>query len=302
MRTYNWNEPNPKSRPDYISIWVSHVLRREAEAMILSHLAEFLQGEHQPADNDERLALLGICQSQGLARASARLYADAFAADPALADELNADCLRRATQGSKFIAGDRLDAFNATCRYLAARCAALAGGGLGKDGANLDALQRRHWRKQALAWLEDDLAMWTKTLDGDSPRARSIAKELFIHWQSAPELAGLREPRALDQMSEDERTQCLALWRKVRDVLQGAQARQQVRQAAIPDPIDAPGTGQVIGVDRGVAVSAALGLALPVLLRLFHLEPRVAAGPIALAGADIVTILLYLNLARWLLG
>jgi magnesium transporter len=55
------------------------------------------------------------------------------------------------------------------------------------------------------------------------------------------------------------------------------------------------------GIGGGVAVSAALGLALPVLLRLFHLEPRVAAGPIALAGADIVTILLYLNLARWLL-
>jgi magnesium transporter len=56
------------------------------------------------------------------------------------------------------------------------------------------------------------------------------------------------------------------------------------------------------GIGGGVAVAAALGLALPVLLRLFHLEPRVAAGPIALAGADIVTISLYLNLARWLLG
>jgi Mg/Co/Ni transporter MgtE len=33
-----------------------------------------------------------------------------------------------------------------------------------------------------------------------------------------------------------------------------------------------------------------------------RLEPRVAAGPIALAGADIVTILLYLKLASWLLG
>jgi magnesium transporter len=45
-----------------------------------------------------------------------------------------------------------------------------------------------------------------------------------------------------------------------------------------------------------------LGLALPIVLRLLHLEPRVAAGPIALAGADVLTILLYLNLARWLLA
>jgi len=56
------------------------------------------------------------------------------------------------------------------------------------------------------------------------------------------------------------------------------------------------------GITGGVAGAAVLGLALPILLRLFHLEPRVAAGPIALAGADILTILLYLNLARWLLG
>jgi magnesium transporter len=35
---------------------------------------------------------------------------------------------------------------------------------------------------------------------------------------------------------------------------------------------------------------------------LLHLDPKVAAGPVALAGADIVTILIYLNLARWLLG
>jgi magnesium transporter len=58
----------------------------------------------------------------------------------------------------------------------------------------------------------------------------------------------------------------------------------------------------VSGIAGGVAAAAALGFALPFLLRLLHLEPRVAAGPVALAAADVVTILLYLNLARWLLG
>jgi magnesium transporter len=56
------------------------------------------------------------------------------------------------------------------------------------------------------------------------------------------------------------------------------------------------------GIAGGVAGAAVLGLALPVLLRLLRLEPRVAAGPIALAGADVITLLLYLNLSRWLLG
>jgi magnesium transporter len=55
------------------------------------------------------------------------------------------------------------------------------------------------------------------------------------------------------------------------------------------------------GISGGVATAAVLGTALPFVLRLLRLEPRVAAGPIALAGADVVTILLYLNLARWLL-
>jgi magnesium transporter len=56
------------------------------------------------------------------------------------------------------------------------------------------------------------------------------------------------------------------------------------------------------GIAGGVTLSAALGVAVPMLLRLLRLDPRVAAGPVVLAGADIVTILAYLNLARWLLG
>jgi magnesium transporter len=54
------------------------------------------------------------------------------------------------------------------------------------------------------------------------------------------------------------------------------------------------------GITGGVVGAALLGLTMPVLLRLLHLEPRVAAGPIALAGSDIVTIVLYLTLARLL--
>jgi magnesium transporter len=56
------------------------------------------------------------------------------------------------------------------------------------------------------------------------------------------------------------------------------------------------------GISGGVAGAAVFGLAIPVVLRLLHLEPRVAAGPVALAVADVITILAYFNLARWLLG
>jgi magnesium transporter len=56
------------------------------------------------------------------------------------------------------------------------------------------------------------------------------------------------------------------------------------------------------GISCGVAMSALLGLTLPVVLRLLRLDPKVAAGPIALAGADVATLLAYLAAARWLLS
>jgi magnesium transporter len=55
------------------------------------------------------------------------------------------------------------------------------------------------------------------------------------------------------------------------------------------------------GITGGVAGAAVLGVAVPTLLHLLRLEPRIAAGPVVLAGADVITILLYLNLAHWLL-
>jgi magnesium transporter len=55
------------------------------------------------------------------------------------------------------------------------------------------------------------------------------------------------------------------------------------------------------GIAGGVTGAACLGLAMPHLLRLLRRDPQVAAGPIALAAADMVTLLLYFNLARWLL-
>jgi magnesium transporter len=56
------------------------------------------------------------------------------------------------------------------------------------------------------------------------------------------------------------------------------------------------------GISGGVAGSALLGVTIPVVLRMVKLDPRVAAGPIVLAGADVATMGIYLGLAWWLLG
>ena len=57
----------------------------------------------------------------------------------------------------------------------------------------------------------------------------------------------------------------------------------------------------VCGIAGGMASSAVVGAAMPNLVRLARCDPRVAAGPIALASADVITLLIYCNFARWLL-
>jgi magnesium transporter len=62
------------------------------------------------------------------------------------------------------------------------------------------------------------------------------------------------------------------------------------------------GLSLCLGIAGGVAASAAFGMALPFVLRMLRRDPQVASGPIALAVADMITLLLYFNLGRWLLG
>jgi serine/threonine-protein kinase len=215
---FDWSAAQADSR----DVWICHILRREAEALILPNLPAFLRGEYQPRDHDERLALVGVCQFQGLYHAAARLYADAFADDPNLAEDLASNCRSRATLGDKQPAG-RVEELATQCRYPAARCAALAGCGLGEDGAKLSKAERTRWRQQASDWLRADLAVWTRTLDSSSPAARVLVRKLLGHWQADPDLAGLREPRELRQWSADERKECLTLWAQVQTVVRRAQ-------------------------------------------------------------------------------
>jgi magnesium transporter len=54
------------------------------------------------------------------------------------------------------------------------------------------------------------------------------------------------------------------------------------------------------GIAAGVTGAAALGAAVPSLLRRLKLDPRVAGGPVVLALTDVITLTCYFNLARWL--
>jgi serine/threonine-protein kinase len=222
IRGYDWSESQVMRHWERATVWLCHILRREAERKMLPNLPAFLRGEYQPQDNDERLALLGVCPLQALHGASARLYAAAFADDPGLADELNADCLHRA-QGAES-PGNPCENFNTACRYLAARNAALAGCGMGNDADKLDDVDRTALRKQAREWLRADLAGWAAAMHGEPSYAQDVARRLLVNWQIDRDLAGLRDPQALERLPTDEQKDCRALWQEVRGVVTPAPA------------------------------------------------------------------------------
>jgi magnesium transporter len=62
------------------------------------------------------------------------------------------------------------------------------------------------------------------------------------------------------------------------------------------------GLSLMLGITGGVVASAAIGFALPFVMKLCQRDPQLASGPIALALSDVVTLLFYFNLGRWLLG
>lgn len=56
------------------------------------------------------------------------------------------------------------------------------------------------------------------------------------------------------------------------------------------------------GIAAGAVGAALLGALIPNLLRRLRLDPQVAAGPVVLAMTDVITLVCYFSLARWLLS
>ena len=127
---------------------------RQAENMAAmeSKLPAFLRGEFQPKDATERLGLAGVCQAKKLHSAAMQLYAEAFAADATLADDLKAGH-----------------------RYDAACFAARAAAGEVENPAKLDNKERTRLRQQALDWLRRPGPAPQATGDRQAHRPRRCA-------------------------------------------------------------------------------------------------------------------------------
>ncbi len=184
ITSYDWSAEYADSRDQ----WICHILRREAETMILPHLAAFLAGEHEPADNEERLSYLGVCQFRKLHSASALLYTSAFASDPELPKTLG---------------------------YSAARAVAIAGSGQALDSAQFAQTAGSRWQLQAIQWLRFQLEGISDNPDKRLPEVRAYFLQELSRWKTDPSLSGLRDMSELQVFPENEREECSALWKKV---------------------------------------------------------------------------------------
>jgi serine/threonine-protein kinase len=177
--------------------------RCEKLAALVPRLAAVLQGKEQPADAAEGIAFAQLCKQKQLYGAAVRLYRDAFAAEPKLADDV-------ATKS----------------RYAAACYAALAGCGHGKDAPPADSPERPRLRRLALEWLRADLAAQRARFEQEPGKQRAMLDQDLRHWQRDRDLAGLREVDALAQLPADERQACQSLWADVRDLLKRVGGRE----------------------------------------------------------------------------
>jgi hypothetical protein len=179
----------------------------ERQAGLAARLAAVLRGSDRPKDAQEGLAFAALCQDTGRYASAARLLAGAFEAQPALAEDVKAGH-----------------------RYTAACAAALAGCGKGRGDPTLSDRERARWRVQALEWLNADLAAWIKLLENPQADARALVRKSLAHWKEVPDLAGLRDPTALNQLSADERKTWQDFWSEVERLL--VKVNRQERKAA----------------------------------------------------------------------
>jgi tetratricopeptide (TPR) repeat protein len=154
-------------------------------------LSEVLTGAARPANPTEAIGFAELCAApfQKHYVAAARLYGEAFAADPKLVADLGAE------HGFK-----------------AARAAALAAGGHGKDTDESDDKTRTRLRQQALAWLRANLSLYAEKLEAGKPSDRDQARTAMLNWQKDVDLAGLRDAAALAKLPAGEREAFAQLW------------------------------------------------------------------------------------------
>jgi hypothetical protein len=63
-------------------------------------------------------------------------------------------------------------------------------------------------------------------LHSDAGTDRDLARRMLEHWQSDPELTGLRDVDALAKLADAEGAECREIWNNVDALLNGAKERR----------------------------------------------------------------------------
>jgi hypothetical protein len=153
-------------------------------------------------NNGECLKLANRAYEKTLHAAAARLFAEALANDPKLADNRQAQ-----------------HAYNAAC------AAALSGCGHGKDDPRPDDAAKAKLRGQALDWLKAELAAWAKVVDEGSAEMKAKVAPALQHWKADADLVGIRDEKELAKLPEAERAAFQQLWLDVDQLLAKASGK-----------------------------------------------------------------------------
>ena len=96
---------------------------------------------------------------------------------------------------------------------------ALAGGGQGKDVPPLDDAAKAKLRRQALDWLQAELAASTRHLESGPPQDLPAIAQSLQFWKKDSDLAGIRETGSLARLPADEQKVWQELWANVDSLL-----------------------------------------------------------------------------------
>jgi tetratricopeptide (TPR) repeat protein len=175
-------------------------------------LPRILEAKADPTNASQRLELASLCRhpAKRLHRTATHFAADAFAADPKLANDLHQQH-----------------------RYQAACSAVLAAAGQAEDARLLPDRVFSSLHRQALAWLRGDLARYAADLKRE-PRLANAVRERLNHWQKDPDLASVRDDEPLRRLPGDERAAWRSLWDDVAALLKKTQPKERQEPSRRP--------------------------------------------------------------------
>jgi hypothetical protein len=151
------------------------------------------------AGEQDRQAVIELIQTacaRGKFTFAARLWGEVLAGEPALGDDR-----------------ENWHRYNAAC------AASLAAAGRDQDEPPLDDAAKACLRRQALDWLNAELAAWTKVRDADPTALQTSIAPALRQWVSDPDLARIRDEQELLQLPAEEQAAFKQLWLQVAALL-----------------------------------------------------------------------------------